>query len=59
MILRMDEQRPGGPLSLAEASETIKTQLMRRRNRESQQALNAEILAAQQVVLLAEQHPAP
>jgi len=59
MILRMDEQRAGGPLSLAEASETIKTQIARRRNREAQQALNAEILAAQQVVLLAEQHPAP
>jgi parvulin-like peptidyl-prolyl isomerase len=59
MILRMDEERPGGPLSLAEATETITKQIERRRNREAAQALNAEILAAQRIVLLAEQHPAP
>lgn len=59
MILRMDEQRPGGPLSLAEAGEAIKKQIMRRRNGEAAEALNAEILAAQRIVLLAEQQPAP
>jgi hypothetical protein len=59
MILRMEEERPGGPLSLAEASDAIKEQLTRRRSREAEEALNAEILAAQKIVLLAEQPPAP
>ena len=59
VILRMDEERAGGPLSLAEADEAIRKHITRRRNREASQALGAEILAAQGVVLLAEQHPAP
>ena len=59
MILRMDEQRPGGPVSLAEARERIKKQITRRRHREAEAALSAEILAAQQVVLLTDQPPAP
>ena len=59
MILRMDEQRPAAPLPLSEVSERIKKEITRRRNREAQAALNAEILAAQGIVLLADQHPAP
>lgn len=59
MILRMDEQRPASPLALSEVSAAVRRQLTRRRNREAQQALNAEILAAQRIVILADQHPAP
>ena len=59
MILRMDEQRPPAPLPLSEVSERIKKEITRRRNREVQAALAAEILAAQRVVMATDQHPAP
>jgi hypothetical protein len=59
MILRMDERRPAAPLPVAEVSERIKKQIIRRRNHEKQAAIEAQILEDQRIVVLADQPPAP
>jgi parvulin-like peptidyl-prolyl isomerase len=59
LILRMEEQRPAAPLPLTEVSDRIRKDITRRRNRATQEALNAEIIGAQGIVLLADHQPAP
>ncbi len=59
MILRMEEQRPPTAIPLAEVSERIKKEITRRRSREAEAAITAEILAAQRVTIAADQPAAP
>jgi parvulin-like peptidyl-prolyl isomerase len=59
MILRMEEQRPPAAIPLAEVSDRIKKEITRRRSREAQAAITAEILAAQHVTMAADSPPAP
>lgn len=59
MILRMEEQRPPAALPLAEVSDRIKKQMTRRRSREAEAAMTAEILAAQRVILAADPPATP
>jgi parvulin-like peptidyl-prolyl isomerase len=59
MILRMEEQRPPMPLPLAEVSERIKKEITRRRSREAEANITAEILAAQRVIIAADPPAAP